>query len=46
MVRELNGKQCKKVYNKKHRLITPDKLADVQSSHKYWNWDCGLLAMD
>ena len=19
---------------------------DVQSSHNYWNWDCGLLAMD
>ncbi|MCV6629444.1 MAG: hypothetical protein OIF50_06260, partial [Flavobacteriaceae bacterium] len=19
---------------------------DVQSSHKHWNWDCGLLAID
>ena len=41
-----NWQTLQKVYNAKHRLIRPSAKLDVQSSHKYWNRDCGLLAMD
>ena len=49
--RELIDNTAKTVYNAKHCLIRPHNYKisaklDVQSSHKYWNWDCGLPAMD